>query len=165
MTAPDKLKAIVAYEPGQFVFPDDEPIPEVPFKNPLAGELLQGIAVPAAEFRKLTRMPILVVYGDNISTEPSDIFNVEVWRLSKARARAFVDAVNRQGGDATLVILPEMGITGNTHTPFADLNNLEIADHLESWLHAKGLDGRGRPHTGPAPATQEEVTIPLREEP
>lgn len=165
MNAPGKLKAIVAYEPGQFVFPDDEPIPEVPFKNPLAGELLQGIAVPAAEFRKLTRMPILVVYGDNISMEPSDIFNVEVWRLSKARARAFVDAVNRQGGDATLVILPEMGITGNTHAPFADLNNLEIADHLESWLHAKGLDGRGRPHTGPAPATREEITIPLRQEP
>ena len=162
MAAPDGLKAIVAYEPGQFVFPDSEPVAEVPFKNPLAGEMLQGIVVPLEEFRKLTRMPILVVYGDNISSELSDVFNVEVWRISGTRARAFVEAVNRHGGDATLVMLPEAGITGNTHAPFADLNNLEIADQLEAWLEGKGLAGRSRPHTGPAAAQAGNITIPLR---
>ena len=162
MLSPDKIKAVVAYEPGQLVFPDDEPIPDVPVRNALAGERVQGIAVPAPEFQKLTRMPILVIYGDNISTELSDIFNVEVWRISKARARAFVEAVNRRGGDATLVVLPETGITGNTHAPFADLNNLEIAQHLEAWLHSKGLDGDRHPHAGPAPRKLEEVTIPLQ---
>ena len=42
-------------------------------------------------------------------------------------ARLWADAVNRHGGDATLVHLPEIGIRGNTHFPFSDLNNLEIA--------------------------------------
>ena len=160
MTASEKVKAIVAYEPGQMVFPDDEPMLDVPFKNALAGERLQGIAVPKEAFLKLTKMPILVIYGDNISTELSDVFNVEVWRISSTRARAFVEAVNRHGGDATLVRLPEIGIKGNTHAPFADLNNAEIADHLEAWLKRKGLDGRDNPHQGPQKKSIE-LTIPL----
>lgn len=55
-------------------------------------------------------------------------------------ARLWADAVNRHGGDATVVHLPEIGIYGNTHFPFADLNNVQIADHMEKWLHAKNLD-------------------------
>lgn len=158
----EKLKAIVAYEPGQFVFPEGEPIADVPFKNALAGELLQGITVPLEDFKKLTKMPILVIYGDNISTELSDVFNVEVWRIASTRAKAFVEAVNRHGGNATLVMLPEIGIKGNTHAPFADLNNVEIADQLESWLKDKRLDGRANPYPGPAPLKLESVTIPLK---
>lgn len=120
MAAPDKIKAVVAYEPGQLVFPEGEPLADVPFKNALAGERLQAVMVPMEEFKKLTQMPILVVYGDNISTELSEVFNVEVWRIASTRAKAFVEAVNRHGGDATLVMLPEIGIKGNTHAPFAD---------------------------------------------
>lgn len=161
MAAPDKVRAIVAYEPGQMVFPDDEPALEVPFKNALAGEMLQGITVPKEEFKKLTQMPIIIIYGDNIGTELSDVFNVEVWRISKARAKAFVDAVNRHGGDATLAVLPEIGIKGNTHAPFADLNNMEIADHLEGFLRDKGLDGKDAPHPGPRKKTTV-LTVPLR---
>ena len=44
------------------------------------------------------------------------------------------DAVNRRGGDVTVVHLPEIGIRGNTHFPFSDLNNLEIADLLYKFL-------------------------------
>jgi hypothetical protein len=49
--------------------------------------------------------------------------------------------VNRHGGDVTLVHLPEIGITGNTHFPMSDLNSLEIANHLSAFLKKKGLDG------------------------
>jgi len=38
--------------------------------------------------------------------------------------------------------LPDAGIRGNTHFPFSDLNNLEIADLLSRYLHDKGLDKR-----------------------
>jgi len=55
-------------------------------------------------------------------------------------ARLWADAVNRHGGDVTVVHLPEMGIHGNTHFPFSDLNNLEIADLMSKWLKDKGLD-------------------------
>ena len=163
MLASDSIRAIVAYEPGQVVFPDDEPIPEVPVKDKFIAELMQGVQVPAKEFEKLTRMPILLIYGDNISESISDILHVEVWRISKARAHAFVDAINRRGGDATLLVLPEMGITGNTHAPFADTNNLEVARIMEEWLHKKGLDGSNHPHTGPRPAKASQVTIPLQQ--
>jgi len=55
-------------------------------------------------------------------------------------ARLWADAVNRRGGDVTVVHLPEIGIRGNTHFPFSDLNNLEIADLLSEFLKKKGLD-------------------------
>lgn len=110
----------------------------------------------------LTKMPILIIYGDNIATEPSEIFNADVWRVASTRAKQFVDLVNSYGGDATLVMLPELGIYGNTHIPFADLNNLEIADHLESWLMEKGLNIRDLPHTGPMLTPIETSTIPLK---
>ena len=49
-------------------------------------------------------------------------------------------AVNRHGGDATLVHLQEIGITGNMHFLFSDLNNLQIADQASAFLARKGLD-------------------------
>lgn len=55
-------------------------------------------------------------------------------------ARLFADAVNRHGGDTAVVHLPEIGIKGNTHFPFSDMNNQEIAVLLEKWLHEKKLD-------------------------
>jgi hypothetical protein len=36
--------------------------------------------------------------------------------------------------------LPEIGIHGNTHFPFSDLNNLEVADVLAKFLEKKGMD-------------------------
>lgn len=63
-------------------------------------------------------------------------------------AGLFVDAINRHGGDARLVSLPEIGITGNTHVIFSDLNNLEIADQPSAFLAEKGLDSaRTRPNS------------------
>lgn len=51
----------------------------------------------------------------------------------------FVEAINRHGGDATLVHLPEIGITGNTHFLFSDLNNYRIARHIDRFVADKGL--------------------------
>jgi hypothetical protein len=41
------------------------------------------------------------------------------------------------------VSLPDLGIHGNTHFPFADLNNVQIADLLSQFLTDKHLDGSG----------------------
>jgi hypothetical protein len=38
------------------------------------------------------------------------------------------------------VHLPEIGIHGNTHFPFSDLNNLEIADLMYQFLEKEGLN-------------------------
>ena len=57
-----------------------------------------------------------------------------------AMARLWADAVNRRGGDATVVHLPEAGVRGNTHFPFSDLNNREVADLMSKFLAQKGMD-------------------------
>jgi hypothetical protein len=62
------------------------------------------------------------------------------WRVRLAMASRWTDAVNRQGGDGTVVRLPEAGIRGNTRFPFSDLNHLEIANLLSNFLEKKGLD-------------------------
>jgi hypothetical protein len=55
-------------------------------------------------------------------------------------ARLRRDVVNKHGGDVTLVHLPGIGIRGNTHFPFSDLNNLKIADLVSRFLAKKNLD-------------------------
>jgi hypothetical protein len=131
------VRAIVAYEPGSgFVFPEGE----VPPPMPSAAGTLEGVAVPAAEFIKLTRIPIVVYFGDNIPEQPTASPGEDNWRVRLAMARLWRDAVNRHGGNVTLVHLPEIGIRGNTHFAFSDLNNLQIADLMAQFLKRKGLD-------------------------
>ena len=63
---------------------------------------------------------------------------------SMARAlgdgEAMEGCVNRRGGDVTVVHLPETGIRGNTHFPFSDLNNLEIADLMYKFPEKKSMN-------------------------
>lgn len=134
------VRAIVSFEPGSgFVFPEGE----VPQALPSLTGQLEGVAVTREEFAKLTRIPIVVYYGDNIPNEPSKNYGEDNWRVRLAMAKAWTEAINRHGGDATLVHLPEIGIRGNTHFPFADLNNLEIADLVSGFLASKGLNQDG----------------------
>lgn len=131
------VKAIVAFEPGSgFVFPEGE----TPDAMPSAAGALAPVPVPLAEFRRLTRMPIVVLYGDNIPTEATERPGEDNWRVRLAMAKLWVTAVNRQGGDARLVHLPELGIGGNTHFPMSDMNNGQIADLVASFLTEKKLD-------------------------
>ena len=50
------------------------------------------------------------------------------------------DTLRNHGGDVEIVMLPEAGIYGNTHFPFSDLNNLEVADLLYKYLEDKKLN-------------------------
>jgi hypothetical protein len=131
------VKAIVAFEPGSnFVFPEGEVPP--PMTN--AFDTLQGVPVSMAEFKALTEIPIIIFYGDNIPAQPTNMPAQDSWRARLEMARLWRDAVNRHGGDVTVVHLPEIGIRGNTHFPFSDLNNVEIADQVSKFLTEKGLD-------------------------
>ncbi len=131
------VRAIVAYEPGSnFVFPDGE----VPPPMPAATAPLAASGVPLADFMQLTKIPIIIFYGDNIAPQPVVQKGSDHWRVRLEMARLFAAAINRHGGDATVVHLPELGIRGNTHFPFADLNNLRLADLLSAFLRQKELD-------------------------
>ena len=131
------IKAIVSYEPGSgFLFPEGE----VPEPIPMAGGIMPGFGVPMSDFMKLTEIPIVIYYGDFIPEEPMDNPGQDGWRARLEMARLWMDVVNKYGGDVTVVHLPEIGIYGNTHFPFSDLNNVEIADLMSEWLTEKGLD-------------------------
>ena len=130
------VRGVAAYEPGGFVFPQDD--------LPAAIDGLTGgsapIAVPREQFMKLTQIPLVLYFGDYIPEEPSKNLGDENWRVRLHMARQFVQAVNKNGGDATLVELPKEGVYGNTHFLFVEKNNARLADMLAGWLHEKNLD-------------------------
>ncbi|USP42106.1 alpha/beta fold hydrolase [Acinetobacter sp. XS-4] len=137
-----QVKGIVAYEPGSgFVFPENE-LPESMLS---ATGTLAPTPVKMAQFEKLTKMPIIIYYGDNIPTEKNGYAGQQNagqdnWRVRLKMAQLWVDKINQHGGQAQLVHLPEIGIYGNTHFPFSDLNNGQIAQLLSQWLKQNKLD-------------------------
>jgi hypothetical protein len=139
--APDLVKAIVAYEPAGFAFPSNAPPPPVSTSNAEVAAITAPQLYSPAEFKNLTKMPIQIIYGDNIDfTTPSPIFGVELWRVVTQRAQQFADAVNAAGGHVEIMYLPKKGLFGNTHFAFSDLNNLQVADLLSEYLHEHDLD-------------------------
>jgi hypothetical protein len=132
------VKAVVAYEPAGFAFPDNE----IPAPIPTSNGDVTATPVPLADFEQLTHIPIQILYGDNIPAIPSPYAGLDVWRGRLEMAALFVTAINQHGGDAELIHLPDIGITGNTHFPMSDLNNTRIAELLSDYLHAKALDRR-----------------------
>jgi hypothetical protein len=131
------VRAVVSYEPGRnFVFP----VGEVPAPIAGTGEVLREVGIPEEDFIKLTRIPIILYYGDNIPSTQNKNPGQDFWRVRLEIARLWRDALNKRGGDVTLIVLPETGIFGNTHFPFSDLNNLEIANLMSRFLEEKGLD-------------------------
>ncbi|KAF0210047.1 MAG: hypothetical protein FD178_3715 [Ignavibacteria bacterium] len=131
------IKAIVSYEPGSgFVFPQGEAPPTMPS----AGGPLEAVSISKEDFLILTKIPIIIYYGDFIPETPSEFYGTDNWRTRLAMAKLFVETINKYGGDAKVVHLPEIGIKGNTHFPMSDLNNKEIAKLMADWLTEKGLD-------------------------
>jgi hypothetical protein len=143
MLVPDLVEGIIAYEPAAFAFPADEAPPSV--ETPVAGvaKVTAPQLVSRSEFDKLARIHIQIIYGDNIAPSPSSVYGAELWRVAVERAQQFVSAVNRHGGDAEILFLPSVGLHGNTHFPFSDRNNVQVADLLSQYLHRKGLDSLG----------------------
>ena len=140
-----KVAAIVSYEPGNVVFPEGEVPP--PLARMDGTMMPAGNVVPMADFMKLTRFPIQIVWGDYIPSKGEAVnvgprLTLDNRRINVERARLMVAAINRHGGRATNIMLPEIGITGNTHFPMMDLNNVRIADLLSKFLADNRLDQR-----------------------
>ena len=132
------IKAVASYEPGGGIpFPEGN-MPEEA-KVLTLSKKTEGIEVPMEVFLKYTQVPIVVYYGDNLpsSQERPEIYE---WTRRLKLMRIWAEMLNKLGGDVTVVHLPQVGLHGNTHFPFSDLNNLEVADLLSQWLHSRGLD-------------------------
>jgi hypothetical protein len=86
-------------------------------------------ACPAAtdDLSPYKRLPILVLWGDYVDLSPR-------WAPRLKGCRAFVAAANAAGGKAEVVVLPEVGIRGNSHMLMQDNNSLQIAALLATWI-------------------------------
>lgn len=108
----DHIAAIIAIEPGGAPAPDSEDFNAVLDKN----------------------IPVTMYFGDYIDNGDPAIGATAAWHGMRQTCYDFETAYNEQGGNCTVVDLPEEGITGNDHFMFQDLNNDVIADHIETWI-------------------------------
>jgi pimeloyl-ACP methyl ester carboxylesterase len=95
--------------------------------------VVEGICPPAdRDVTPYTKMPILLLWGDYVELAPR-------WAPRLKACRDFVAAVNKAGGKAELVVLPELGIKGNSHMLMHDDNSLALADLVLAWI-AKNVE-------------------------
>lgn len=108
----DHIAAIVAIEPGG------------------------APAADSADFQAVLekKIPITMYFGDYIDNGDPSIPATAMWQAMRQTCYDFEEAYNAQGGNCTVVDLPEEGITGNDHFMFQDLNNDVIAEHVEDWI-------------------------------
>ncbi len=131
------IKGIVTLEPGGEVpFPKGR-IPEEGKTLSQSGQH-EAIEIDMDDFMEYTKIPIIIYYGDYMPETDEHPEQYE-WTLRLNLMRRWVEEVNKHGGDATLIHLPEVGIHGNTHFIMSDLNNVEIADMIAKWFHEKGF--------------------------
>ena len=84
------------------------------------------------EIAAYATIPDLEVFGDNVTGNP-----VSTGQPRYDARKAVVERINAAGGDAQVVMLPEIGLVGNTHMLMQDKNNLKIANWLLDWIHEK----------------------------
>lgn len=108
----DHIAAIVAIEPGGAPGADSDAFKAVAEK----------------------KIPVTFYFGDYIDNGDPAIQATGMWQMMRKACYDFAEAYTAQGGKCTVVDLPKVGITGNDHFMFQDLNNDVIADHIEKWI-------------------------------
>lgn len=100
---------------------------------------IEPSGAPAAdteEYKAITEknIPVTFYFGDYIDNGDTSIQATGMWQAMRQTCYDFAKAYTAQGGNSTVVDLPKVGITGNDHVMFQDLNNDVIADHVEDWI-------------------------------
>ena len=118
---------------------------DVPVENISAIVAIEPSGTPEVGSEQYNRLleagiPIVIYFGDYIDNGPEDLMSTGFWQGVRDGAVAFAEAYNADGGDCTVVNLPDEGITGNSHFMFQEMNNDVIAQHIETWLGEHGLN-------------------------
>ena len=121
------IRAIVSYEPGSgFIFPEGE----VPPPMPSSAGPLEAVSVPLAEFMLMTKIPIVVYYGDNIPMQPSANPGQDNWRVRLAMVKLWAPRLSVDTIHQCLLLHGHYGYTDEL--PFEqrmrDVMGLEIGD-------------------------------------
>ena len=118
---------------------------DVPVENIAAIVAIEPGGTPqvgSEQYNRLleAKIPIAIYFGDYIDNGPEDIASTGFWKQVRDGALDFAEHYNADGGDCTVVDLPKIGITGNSHFMFQEMNSDEIAANIESWLGEHGLN-------------------------
>ncbi len=87
---------------------------------------------PVAKAAALKNIPLLTIFGDYVDEHPR-------WAAYKKQLNDYGAALKGAGGSFEMVMLPDIGLKGNSHMLMQDKNNGEIADVIQKWLVAKGM--------------------------
>lgn len=119
------IKGIVSYESIGCVLPESANI---------TGNTSDGFGpavVPDEDFQKLADLKgVQFVWGAHRDPTYEFVqmsYNCTAW-------------INKFGGNAEVLWLPDAGLKGNTHIPFADMNNEQTAKLLDKFLKKNKLD-------------------------
>jgi pimeloyl-ACP methyl ester carboxylesterase len=82
---------------------------------------------PDSDMRPFAGMPILVLWGDYVDQSPR-------WAPRLKLCRDFVQAANKAGAKAEMVMLADVGMPGASHMLMQDRNSLKIGSWLAAWL-------------------------------
>lgn len=90
------------------------------------------VLVEPASFYQLnikepSSVEVMILFGDNISKS-------ELWRSMKELASTYLQYLTQHQLPATLIELPTVGITGNSHAMMLDKNNEVVAKYIIDWL-------------------------------
>jgi pimeloyl-ACP methyl ester carboxylesterase len=77
---------------------------------------------------------VLYVHGDNVVGNPASTGQPRLTFCTND-----MNQINANGGNATLVQLPDVGISGNDHMLMQNRNNLQLADWLIGEITKRGL--------------------------
>lgn len=89
------------------------------------------------QIKQLAEIPLLIIFGDNLTNETG--MPGHVWQNSLNGWSRLTETINRAGGNATVIHLPDMGIYGNSHMLMMDKNSLQIADIVLSWCKENNI--------------------------
>jgi pimeloyl-ACP methyl ester carboxylesterase len=87
---------------------------------------------PTARAAAIKNIPVFTIFGDYVDEHPR-------WAAYKKQFSEYGAALKAAGGSFEMLMLPDIGIKGNSHMMMQDKNNAEIADVIQKWLVAKGL--------------------------
>ncbi|RYE70166.1 MAG: esterase, partial [Oxalobacteraceae bacterium] len=77
-------------------------------------------------------VPMLWVWGDNLGKFP-------FWGRIAAQQDKFRANLLKAGGKADRIVLPEIGVQGNSHMLMMDRNSDQIAGLIDRWLIQQNL--------------------------
>ncbi|MEP6722975.1 MAG: alpha/beta fold hydrolase [Variovorax sp.] len=84
------------------------------------------------DFARVKGVPMLWVWGDNLGKFP-------FWGRIVAQQEKFRANLIQAGGIGDRILLPELGIQGNSHMLMMDRNSDQIAALIDQWLAKQGL--------------------------